>query len=229
MGSPRGAVESKPQQIQNVHPQSAPLSSPGVLILSGTREPLYITPGAHKFLAELDGFTDAIIWSGPALPLAVQHVCTELQYDDKHDQTGTDWNKMQVRHLARTAQGTILIRGYAIFEQRGTQAGRFLILLETVPTESSRSDTSQATGYQFTERQRAILNGLVLGLTNKEIAESLRISIHTVKEYVRQLMIKLHASSRTGIVACVAGLTLPSPKASGHRKSQTAEATVQVV
>jgi DNA-binding CsgD family transcriptional regulator len=198
-----------------------------VLILSTTRQSLYITPNAHKFLAELGDSNDAS-WNSAALPLAIQHVCNELQHDGTHDPSGTDWDKMHVRHLARTAHGTILVRGYGMLE-KGTQAGRFLLLFEMVSLESSAaSDTGDERDYQFTERQRAIVNGLVLGLTNKAIAESLFISVHTVKEYIRQLMMKLHTDSRTGIVARVAGLTLPSTKKSDHRTSSAVPNTVQV-
>jgi DNA-binding CsgD family transcriptional regulator len=196
-----------------------------VLILNMTREPLFITPSAYKFLEELDCSTEGA-WAGTVFPLAIQYVCNELQHDWKQDPGGADWGKMHVRHLARTAYGTILVRGYGIREQRGAQTGRFLILLETVPSESSVHDTHGETDCQLTARQRGIVNGLVLGLTNKEIAESMMISVHTVKEYVRQLMMKLHTGSRTGIVARVAGLTLPSPKASGHRNSQAIPAAV---
>jgi DNA-binding CsgD family transcriptional regulator len=218
----------RPKPLPQVPPQPAPLSSPGVLILGITRELLYMTLSAHKFLADLDGLRDAS-WDGTPLPLAVQHVCAELQHDGKQDSGGTDWDKVQVRHLARTAHSTILIRGYCIFQHHGAQTGRFLILFETVPTASSVHDNHEETDWQFTARQRGIVNGLVLGLSNKEIAESLLISVHTVKEYIRQLMMKLHTTSRTGIVARVAGLTLPSPKASGLLRSPDAPAAAQVV
>lgn len=223
----QSAVRSKTPPLLQVQPQSAPLLSPGVLILGMTRELLYITSSAHKFLEELDGATEGSR-AGTILPLAIQNVCNELQHDGKQDPRGTDWGKVHVRHMARTAYGTILVRGYCLLEQRGAMTGRFLILLETVPTEPSVPDTHGGTDCQFTARQRGILNGLVLGLTNKEIAESMKISVHTVKEYVRQLMMKLHTGSRTGIVARVAGLTLPSPKASGLGKPRAAQAAVQV-
>jgi len=227
MGRPRGAVRSKLLPLPHVHPQPAPLSSPGVLILSMTREPIYITPIAHKLLGELDGSTEGS-WADTVLPLAIQYVCNELQHDGKQDPGGTDWGKMHVHLLARTAYGPILVRGYGILEHPGAQTGRFLILLETVSTESSVHDKYGETDCQFTARQRSIVNGLVLGLTNKQIAESMTISVHTVKEYVRHLMMKLHTSSRTGIVARVAGLTIPSPKVSCHRRSPAVLAAVQV-
>ena len=227
MSRPPAAVRSNTHPVPNVSPQSAPLSSPGVLILGSARELLYMTLNAHKFLTELDGLTGAS-WNGTVLPLAVQHVCTELQHDGTQPRAGTDWDKMQVRHLVRTTHGTMLVRGYGIIEQHGGQTGRFLILFETLPPESAVHDQHGETDCQFTVRQRAIVNGLVRGLTNKEIAESMLISVHTVKEYIRQLMMKLHTTSRAGIVARVAGLTLPTQNTSGHKKSRAAQTTVQV-
>jgi DNA-binding CsgD family transcriptional regulator len=189
-----------------------------------------VTPSAHKFLAELNGVTHAP-WGRTTLPVAVQQVCAALQHDENRDPAGTDWDTMQARHLASTASGAILLRGYGIVDHHSAQPGRFLILLEAVPTESSRSDTVDAMDQQFTARQRAILDGLDRGLSNKEIAENLQISVHTVKEYIRQLMTKLHTRSRTGIVAQVARLTLPSPKPppkpAGRGTAQASPATVQ--
>jgi DNA-binding NarL/FixJ family response regulator len=45
-------------------------------------------------------------------------------------------------------------------------------------------------------RQRAVANGIVLGQTNKEIANGLGISERTVKFHVGKLMRNLNASSR---------------------------------
>ena len=226
MGISRGAVRSKVLPLPQAHPQPAPLSVPGVLILSMTRKTLYITPIAHKLLAELNSSTEGY-WADTELPLALQYVCNELQHDGKQDQGRTDWDKMHVHMLARTATGFILVRGYNILEHPGAQTGRFLILFETVPTESPVHDTHGATDCQFTARQRAIANELVLGLTNKEIAVNMQISVHTVKEYIRQLMTKLHTRSRTGIAAQVARLTMPSPKPASRRTSQASLSTVQ--
>jgi DNA-binding CsgD family transcriptional regulator len=214
--------------LPQVPPQPAPLSVPGVLILSKTREPLYITPFAHKLLAGLNSSTEGY-WADTALPLAVQRVCNELEHDRKQDPGGTDWDKMHVDLLTRTGYGSILVRGYNILEHPGAQTGRFLILFETVPDESTTHDTHGATDCRFTARQRAIANELVLGLTNKEIAANMNISVHTVKEYVRQLMMKLHTRSRTSIAAQVARLTMPSPNPADRRTSQASLSPVQRV
>jgi DNA-binding CsgD family transcriptional regulator len=230
MGRTQGAVKPQSHPLLNAGPQPAPPSSPGVLILGIARDPLYVTPSAHRLMAELDRLTKAP-WGNTALPLAVQQVCTELQHNENRDPAGTDWDTMQARHLVHTAHGAILIRGYGIVDRHSHQTGRFLILLESVPTESSLSDTDEETDFQITARQRAILDGLDRGLTNKEIAGNLQLSVHTVKEYIRQLMTLLHTRTRAGIVAQAARLTTPAPKSppkqDGSRKSQAPPSPVQ--
>lgn len=51
-----------------------------------------------------------------------------------------------------------------------------------------------------TPRQRQVLNGLVRGLTNKEIAAELGVGPDAVKRTISRLLIKLNAPSRTALV-----------------------------
>jgi DNA-binding CsgD family transcriptional regulator len=57
--------------------------------------------------------------------------------------------------------------------------------------------------FQFTPRQRQAVELLLRGLTNKEIADRMAISLHTVKFLFRLVMFKLGVSSRAGIIASI--------------------------
>lgn len=54
---------------------------------------------------------------------------------------------------------------------------------------------------ELTPRELEVLRGLGRGLANKEIADLLQISEHTVKTYVKTILAKLHVADRTGAVA----------------------------
>ncbi|MGC3968635.1 MAG: response regulator transcription factor [Pirellulales bacterium] len=49
----------------------------------------------------------------------------------------------------------------------------------------------------LTQRETQVLRHLALGLSNKEIAQSLEISIETVKEHVQHLLRKMGVNDRT--------------------------------
>lgn len=49
----------------------------------------------------------------------------------------------------------------------------------------------------LTERESQVVRHLALGLSNKEIASSLGISVETVKEHVQHLLRKINATDRT--------------------------------
>lgn len=64
---------------------------------------------------------------------------------------------------------------------------------------------------ELTPRQREVLALLVVGLTNKEIARSLRISPYTVRVHVSALLRHFRASRRQDLAALSEGLLSDSP------------------
>ncbi|MCX5723797.1 MAG: helix-turn-helix transcriptional regulator, partial [Nitrospirae bacterium] len=205
---------------------SARYSGPGILILNPLRQLLYVTQEAQKLLALLNENTQDPSVIG-FLPPAIHRLCDEIVSLTAQNPSKTG-DPVPLQHLARTELSGILLRGYGIREGGEPQPSRLLILLEETmpkPTVRSHQETSP---YRLTDRQRAIVEGLTHGLTNKEIAAALQLSTHTVKEYIRQLMMKVSATSRTGIVARVAGLTIAEELAQKPRKDQAATTTIQV-
>jgi DNA-binding CsgD family transcriptional regulator len=58
-----------------------------------------------------------------------------------------------------------------------------------------------STEYRLTVREQQALEGVLLGLTSKEVAERMSISPNTVKAFLRMVMGKMRVTSRTGLVA----------------------------
>ena len=81
---------------------------------------------------------------------------------------------------------------------------RRMALLSRVPLRGNqRAETdgrSRTDDPRLTSRQREVLDGLIRGLTNKEIAAELGIGPDAVKRVVSRLLIKLDAPSRTALV-----------------------------
>ena len=89
-----------------------------------------------------------------------------------------------------------------------------LIVLERGTSESfALSQISQQ--FHLTRREQETVALLLEGLSNKEIANRLGISANTVKVFLSQVMIKMGASSRAGIVSKFMDLVLAS-RSSDH-------------
>jgi DNA-binding CsgD family transcriptional regulator len=67
---------------------------------------------------------------------------------------------------------------------------------------STGSLTLGQVGYRFhlTIREQEVLKHLLVGRTTKEIASGMEISPHTVKTFLRMIMVKMGVSTRSGIV-----------------------------
>lgn len=85
----------------------------------------------------------------------------------------------------------------------GGRERREMVLLTRLPVRRGH-DTEPGSGRTndpaLTPRQRQVLDGLVRGLTNKEIAAELGVGPDAVKRTISRLLIKLDAPSRTALV-----------------------------
>jgi DNA-binding CsgD family transcriptional regulator len=81
---------------------------------------------------------------------------------------------------------------------------RRMTLLTQVPLRGNQRAVTDVRGRtndpRLTPRQRQVLDGLIRGLSNKEIAGELGIGPDAVKRVVSRLLIKLDAPSRTALV-----------------------------
>jgi DNA-binding NarL/FixJ family response regulator len=63
-----------------------------------------------------------------------------------------------------------------------------------------QGDESEEPVQQLTERERQVLDLIASGASDREIAEHLYVSVHTVKTHVRNLLGKLYATNRRAAV-----------------------------
>jgi len=57
--------------------------------------------------------------------------------------------------------------------------------------------------FHLTEREVAVVQHLLKGWTNKEIANALHVTEQTVKEHIKHVMTKTKTTTRTGILVQV--------------------------
>jgi NarL family two-component system response regulator LiaR len=74
-----------------------------------------------------------------------------------------------------------------------SEAAQVLIQATRMPAENP--------GFDLTDREREVLELMVEGLNNKQIAERLVVSVSTAKFHVSSILSKLNATSRTEAVS----------------------------
>jgi DNA-binding CsgD family transcriptional regulator len=70
--------------------------------------------------------------------------------------------------------------------------------------------------FGLTARERETVQFLLDGFTSKEIAHRMKISPHTVKAFIRVVMIKMGVSTRSGIIGRIVGSTVGLESGNGN-------------
>jgi len=88
-----------------------------------------------------------------------------------------------------------VLRGEVVISKR--LAGRLVVEYVAASTgERTHGRAPRARGIDLSDREREVLSRLARGQSNRTIAESMFISIHTVRAHARSLMQKLHVQNR---------------------------------
>jgi DNA-binding CsgD family transcriptional regulator len=82
----------------------------------------------------------------------------------------------------------------------GKPRGSVAVLLERFAAPGSFSLGLASERFRLTSREQEVLQHLLVGRTTKEIATGMEISPHTVKAFLRMIMVKMGVSTRSGIV-----------------------------
>jgi DNA-binding NarL/FixJ family response regulator len=111
-----------------------------------------------------------------------------------------------------------VMRGEAALS--GTMAVRILDAFRELAEQAASCPLEEEVP-ALTAREREVLHHVAEGLMDREIADQLTISLSTVKTHVRNILSKLHASSRhqAALLAMREGLIRPPAEPEGHREA----------
>ena len=90
--------------------------------------------------------------------------------------------------------------GFVAKDSRGVEIVRAIREVALGRSSFAHAEPSAPAGPPLSERERQVLRLLATGATNREIAEQLHLSAHTVKEYVSAVYRKLEVRNRAEAV-----------------------------
>jgi DNA-binding CsgD family transcriptional regulator len=175
-------------------------AGPGVLVLSPTMQLVHMNQQAWELVGRIGRQENSNLANG-MLPAALVQVCAEIQSIFQKRTDNEDMEQLEVKRLAGNQDRPVLLRAFGLPDYNGNPQALILILLEEVGRQNRALTRQARERYRLTPREQGVLEHLLRGLTNKEIAGLLGISEATVKEHIKQIKRKTHSTTRTGILA----------------------------
>ncbi len=175
-------------------------SVPGVMLFAGTGDVLFMNTEAKVLTRQIvNGESDG---TEPELPTEILDLCGSLRHFllDGPDSEAHD-GEHELRRVTGELESPILLRGFPLAPHSPTDEACMLILMEKLGRERRIVPNQAKEEFRLTDREVEIVKYISEGWTNKEIAQHLDISEHTVKEHVRHLLKKTKSTTRTGILA----------------------------
>jgi len=171
-------------------------SGPGIIVAYPNRT--YINEKARDLIKTLQG-PNTTEDRRRLLPAVITDLCKEVCRVLKDHSSAKDLEQQEVRRVVGSPDTPLLLRALRLPIKGAKDVGAVLIILEPIRQKTSVSRLSDR--YGFTKRERTVVEDLMQGRTNKEIASDLGISLPSVKAHLKQIMRKTNTSTRTGVLA----------------------------
>ena len=185
------------KQAQSLRQQGAT----GIILFNSTGQLLFMNTEAQIFTQQLQPLSTRE--NGTCLiPEKIHTVVRDLIGRLLHCDHPKDCESIQVERLCFANDQRLLLRGFCIPDEPLAQNSRFLIIMEKLNQQKLECpDADMQQRYHLTEREQMVIIYLMLGFTNKEIANRINLSEYTVKEHLKRIMQKTQTTTRTGLLA----------------------------
>ena len=187
------------------------------MLLTASMQVLYKDRRAWELCQQIircqDGKTANVV-----LPQAVASLVDQVRKTLKVRTDPKEWEQIQLRRYVNTLHSYVLLCGTALIDQTNAE-NRILIVISEVGIGAWQDNVVVRAKEKFhlTARETTVVQHLLKGWTNKEIANEMRLAEQTIKEHLKHISEKTSTTSRTGIVLRIihSGLRLalaaPSP------------------
>lgn len=170
-------------------------SDPGVMIFDSENQ-LTFANKISQDIFETRGKTKKI-----SLPSHIIEICDELK-DKQKQMPWSKWSSsifLKKNVVVEEIQYTV--RGFIIGGKKKNSLDSFLLLIDRVVLRSQPNLDHARFRFKLSHREFQVVKLLAMGMTNKEIANDLKIVESTVKEYMNKIMKKLKVNTRAGVVS----------------------------
>jgi DNA-binding CsgD family transcriptional regulator len=177
-------------------------AGPGILLLSSSMQLMYRDRRTWELCAQINKAQNGKAANG-VLPPAVAELCSEIMKTLQVRTDAKDWEHFRVKRIIGDPKRPVLLRGVGLPDKTSIQQSRILITMEEVGRRQEAVTEQAKEMFHLTDREVAVVQNLLKGWTNKEIANELGVTEQTVKEHIKHIMEKTKTTTRTGILVQV--------------------------
>jgi DNA-binding CsgD family transcriptional regulator len=179
-------------------PQTAAVGcGPGLLVFTGSLQLVFINREAWELSSRLTQCSNGLVAQG-VLPAEVTELSERSCRLLRERGDGKDCAQLQLVRVSRPSSESVLFRAVGIPHADGLQRSLILIFMEAIGRQEGGIAKQVKWKFGLSDRQAAVVEHLLEGLTNKEIANRLGIAEQTVKDHMKRVMEKTRTTTRTG-------------------------------
>jgi DNA-binding CsgD family transcriptional regulator len=164
-------------------------SLPGVLILDFNKKVHFCNDEAKSLLKDFD-----------SIPAEIQRICERIKlssYDPKNQPTDSGCSILWIGDNPPYS-----VRGFLLSNLHPDRsAARVMILVEKVAEQRAINLSKAKHRFGLSDREIEVVELVAQGLANKGIGSKLFVCENTVKDHLKNIMKKMGANSRNGILA----------------------------
>jgi DNA-binding CsgD family transcriptional regulator len=198
-------MEENAHDVSSEHKVSmaVPHAGPGIMLLTASMRLLYKDRRAGELCQQIIRCQDGKTANG-VLPQAVASLVDQIRKTLKVRTDPKDWEQIQLRRVVNTLHSSVLLCGTALIDQTNAEE-RILIVISEVGIGAWQDHVVVRAKEMFhlTVRETTVVQHLLKGWTNKEIANEMRLAEQTIKEHFKHISEKTSTTTRTGSVMTI--------------------------
>ena len=203
------AIPTRPPNGYTGSPTPRKEGATGIILFTSRGQLLFMNTEAQTFSQQLQPLSTRE--SGTCLiPEQIHTLVHDLIGLLIHYDHPKDCESIQLERLSFANGQRLLLRGFCIPDEPLAENSRLLVIIEQLNQQKLECpDANMQQRYHLTEREQMVIIYLMLGFTNKEIANRINLSEYTVKEHLKRIMHKTQTTTRTGLLA---RMIFPTPE-----------------
>lgn len=192
-------------------------AGPGIILLTASMQLLYKDRRAWELCQQIIRCQDGKTANG-VLPPAVASLVDQIRKTLTVRPDPKDWEQIQVRRVVNIRHSSVLLCGMALIDQTHAETRILIVISEVgIGAWQEKVIVQAKEKFHLTAREATVVQHLLKGWTNKEIANEMRLAEQTIKEHFKHISEKTSTTTRTGIVMKIIhsglrhALATPSP------------------